>query len=125
MPTYEFRCPDGTIVERIFKMSEAPQTIPNPNGEGEAVRIISGGAALLFKGSGFYITDYGKDGKKDQRSSANESAASVSSAPKADGAKTEGSKSDSGKSDSGKSDSAKPAAPAAPSTPSPSTKSDS
>ncbi len=66
MPTYEFRCPDGTIIERIFKMSEAPQTIPNPNGEGEAVRIISGGAALLFKGSGFYITDYRDAAYKDK-----------------------------------------------------------
>jgi hypothetical protein len=28
-----------------------------------AVRKISGGAGLVFKGSGFYITDYGKDGK--------------------------------------------------------------
>ena len=28
---------------------------------------MSGGAGLVFKGSGFYITDYGKDGKKDQR----------------------------------------------------------
>jgi predicted nucleic acid-binding Zn ribbon protein len=67
MPTYEFRCPDGTIVERVFKMSEVPQTIPSPNGDGVAVRIISGGADLIFKGSGFYITDYGKDGKRDQR----------------------------------------------------------
>lgn len=67
MPTYEFRCPDGSIIERIFKISEVPETIPVPNGEGVATRIISGGAALLFKGSGFYITDYGKDGKKDQR----------------------------------------------------------
>jgi len=67
MPTYEFRCPDGTIIEHIFKISEVPETIPVPNGEGVATRIISGGAALLFKGSGFYITDYGKDGKKDQR----------------------------------------------------------
>lgn len=88
MPTYEFRCPDGTIVEKIFKMSEVPDSIPNPHGEGEAVRIISGGAALLFKGTGFYITDYGKDGKKDQRSSANESAASLSSAPKTDSSKS-------------------------------------
>ena len=67
MPTYEFRCPDGTIIERIYKISEAPSEIPSPNGDGMAVRIISGGAGLLFKGSGFYITDYGKDGKKDQR----------------------------------------------------------
>lgn len=67
MPTYEFRCPDGTIIERIFKISEVPDAIPSPNGDGMATRIISGGAGLLFKGSGFYITDYGKDGKKDQR----------------------------------------------------------
>ena len=70
MPTYEFRCPDGTIIERFFKISEAPETIPVPGGEGVATRIISGGAGLLFKGSGFYITDYGHDGKKDQREAA-------------------------------------------------------
>jgi len=70
VPTYEFRCPDGTIVERVFKMSEVPESIPSPKGDGVAVRIISGGADLIFKGSGFYITDYGKDGKKDQRESA-------------------------------------------------------
>lgn len=70
MPTYEFRCPDGTIIERMFRISEVPQEIPVPNGEGMATRIISGGASLLFKGSGFYITDYGKDGKKDQRAAA-------------------------------------------------------
>lgn len=58
MPTYEFRCPDGTIVERIFKMSDVPAEIPSPNGDGVATRMISGGAGLLFKGTGFYITDY-------------------------------------------------------------------
>ncbi|MBU6366421.1 MAG: FmdB family transcriptional regulator [Gemmatimonadetes bacterium] len=68
MPTYEFRCPDGTIIERVFKISEVPESIPLPSGDGVAVRVISGGAGLIFKGSGFYITDYGKDGKKDQRS---------------------------------------------------------
>jgi predicted nucleic acid-binding Zn ribbon protein len=70
MPTYEFRCPDGTIVERVFKISEVPEAIPSPAGDGMAVRVISGGAGLIFKGSGFYITDYGKDGKKDQRGAA-------------------------------------------------------
>jgi predicted nucleic acid-binding Zn ribbon protein len=86
MPTYEFRCPDGTIIERVFRISEVPSEIPVPDGEGMATRIISGGAALLFKGSGFYITDYGKDGKKDQRpagdskSSDNKSSDSKSSA---------------------------------------------
>jgi predicted nucleic acid-binding Zn ribbon protein len=85
MPTYEFRCPDGTIIERVFKISEVPAEIPAPNGDGMAVRIISGGAALLFKGSGFYITDYGKDGKKDQRAaSGGESGTKSSDSSKAD-----------------------------------------
>jgi predicted nucleic acid-binding Zn ribbon protein len=66
MPTYEFRLPDGTIIERAFKISEVPAEIPNPNGEGVAIRIISGGAALLFKGSGFYLTDYGRNAHRTQ-----------------------------------------------------------
>ena len=66
MPTYEFRLPDGTLIERTFRMSEVPDEIPNPNGEGTAVRIISGGAALVFKGSGFYLTDYGKNAHRTQ-----------------------------------------------------------
>lgn len=83
MPTYEFRCPDGTIIERVFKISEVPAEIPSPNGDGMATRMISGGAALLFKGSGFYITDYGKDGKKDQRAASGEKSDSGSSGEKA------------------------------------------
>ena len=94
MPTYEFRAPDGSIMERIFKISEVPDSVTLDDGR-VATRIISGGAGLLFKGSGFYITDYGKDGKKDQRTSASSSDAKTDS-----------------KSDS-KSD-AKPAAPPAP-----------
>lgn len=78
MPTYEFRCPDGSIIERNFKISDVPSEIPAPDGSGMAVRIISGGAGLIFKGSGFYITDYGKDGKKDQRAASTASDASAS-----------------------------------------------
>ncbi len=66
MPTYEFRLPDGTIIEQVFRMTEVPDEIPNPNGEGTAVRIISGGAALVFKGSGFYLTDYGRNAHRTQ-----------------------------------------------------------
>jgi predicted nucleic acid-binding Zn ribbon protein len=88
MPTYEFRCPDGRIIERIFKISEVPDAIPTPDGNGMATRIISGGAGLLFKGSGFYITDYGKDGKKDQRAST--STAGGSSGASEGGASTGG-----------------------------------
>lgn len=91
MPTYQFRCPDGTIVERVFKISEVPASIPVPNGEGEAVRMISGGAGLIFKGSGFYITDYGKDGKKDQREQSTKSESKGSESKSADSGKADAS----------------------------------
>lgn len=68
MPTYEYRCPNGHDFERfVLKMSEASSTLPCPTCGAEATRRISAGGGLVFKGSGFYITDYGKDGKKDQR----------------------------------------------------------
>src|ERR1051325_10020147 len=61
MPTYEFRCPDGHVAERRFKMSEAASEIPCPVCGKIAVRQLSGGAGLVFKGSGFYLTDYGRN----------------------------------------------------------------
>ena len=85
MPTYEFRAPDGTVHERFFRMSEVPASITLDDGT-VAERMISGGAGLVFKGEGFYITDYGKDGKKDQRAAAAKpaSAEKKADAPKAD-----------------------------------------
>lgn len=79
MPTYEFRLPDGTIIERTFKMSDVPDEIPSPNGDGTAVRIISGGGGLLFKGSGFYLTDYGRNAHRTQGDAPKPSPASESS----------------------------------------------
>src|SRR4051812_22080014 len=67
MPTYEYRCPNGHDFEQFFsKISDSKSVLACPVCGAEAERRISGGAGLLFKGSGFYITDYGKDGKKDQ-----------------------------------------------------------
>jgi putative FmdB family regulatory protein len=62
MPTYEYECPDGHVFEKFQKMTDKPRTKCPVCGR-TAVRKISGGAGLVFKGSGFYITDYGKDGK--------------------------------------------------------------
>jgi len=58
MPTYEYRCEDcGHEFEAFQTMSEPPvERCPVCNGK--VKRIISGGAGFLFKGSGFYITDY-------------------------------------------------------------------
>jgi putative FmdB family regulatory protein len=62
MPTYEYQCPEGHDFELFQKMSEKPRAKCPVCGK-VATRKISGGAGLVFKGSGFYITDYGKDGK--------------------------------------------------------------
>ncbi len=65
MPTYEFRCPKGHEFEKFYRsMSAAPLQAPCPTCGKMAERLISPGAGLAFKGTGFYITDYGKDGKK-------------------------------------------------------------
>lgn len=84
MPTYEFVCPNGHHFDKFYrKISDAVDGIPCPECGAVAERQISGGAGLLFKGSGFYITDYGKDGKKglsQPSSSSNESGAAKSSA---------------------------------------------
>jgi putative FmdB family regulatory protein len=67
MPTYEFTCPNGHDFEKFFRtISSGQSELPCPICGAMAVRKISAGAGLMFKGSGFYITDYGKDGKKDQ-----------------------------------------------------------
>jgi putative FmdB family regulatory protein len=62
MPTYEYQCPDGHVFEKFQKMTEKPRAKCPVCGQ-TAIRKISGGAGLVFKGTGFYITDYGKDGK--------------------------------------------------------------
>ncbi|HEX2079780.1 MAG TPA: FmdB family zinc ribbon protein [Longimicrobium sp.] len=64
MPTYEYRCPEcGNEFEKFGKMSDPPVTECTRCGA-EAQRKISAGAGLVFKGSGFYITDYRGEGYK-------------------------------------------------------------
>ncbi|MBW3571330.1 MAG: zinc ribbon domain-containing protein [Gemmatimonadetes bacterium] len=100
MPTYEYRCPEcGNEFEKFGKMSDPPVT-ECPNCQAEAQRKISGGAGLLFKGSGFYITDYRGEGYKKaaesdkggSSSGAGESKGDSAAAPKSD-AKPSGSSS--------------------------------
>ena len=82
MPTYEYRCPEGHDFEKLQKMSDKPQAKCPVCGKA-ATRKISGGAGLVFKGTGFYITDYGKDGKG-PRKPESESAPAAESKPAAD-----------------------------------------
>ena len=58
MPTYDYQCVDcGYEFEYFQGMSDEPLRIC-PKCNGNVRRKISGGAGLIFKGSGYYITDY-------------------------------------------------------------------
>lgn len=128
MPTYEYRCPDGHDFEKfVRKISLASSELPCPVCGKIADRRISAGGGLVFKGSGFYITDYGKDGKKDLRANAaaasptdkgspsakGEGSSSGDSASKGEGGSSSGSsaKGETSKSDASKSESSKGDAP--------------
>lgn len=63
MPTYEYRCGAcGHAFERFQRMSDDPVSTCPECGEEEAERLISPGGGLVFRGSGFYATDYRDSG---------------------------------------------------------------
>jgi putative FmdB family regulatory protein len=67
MPTYEYRCPNGHQFDLFQKMSEEPGAQCPECGQ-DSERILSGGAGFLFKGDGFYITDYRSESYKKEAS---------------------------------------------------------
>jgi putative FmdB family regulatory protein len=74
MPTYEYRCPEGHDFERFYrKISDAAPQVACPECGKIAERIMSVGGGLLFKGSGFYLTDYGKNAHRKTDGAANAS----------------------------------------------------
>ena len=77
MPTYEFRCPDGHVFDRFYrKISDSVSELPCPECGKIATRQLSGGAGLVFKGSGFYLTDYGKNAHRGGSGSSHASSSS-------------------------------------------------
>lgn len=64
MPTYEYRCERcGNKFSRFQRIVDEPiRDCPKCSKRNSVVRLISGGAGLIFKGGGFYITDYKRKG---------------------------------------------------------------
>ncbi|GAB4386522.1 MAG: zinc ribbon domain-containing protein [Phycisphaerales bacterium] len=59
MPTYDYRCGNCEHTFELFqKMSDAPKRKCPKCGRNALNRLIGTGGAVLFKGSGFYQTDY-------------------------------------------------------------------
>ncbi len=65
MPTYEYECTScGYKFEAFQKINDSPLT-KCPKCKKRVKKLISTGAGIIFKGSGFYATDYKKKSKSD------------------------------------------------------------
>lgn len=77
MPTYDYVCQDCShAFEHFQSMSSDPLTTC-PQCQGRLKRLIGAGGALIFKGSGFYCTDYKKPSPDGKVERAKEAAKSV------------------------------------------------
>jgi len=76
MPTYVYRREDGTTFEIQQRITEAPLEVDPETGQ-KVTRVISG-AGLIFKGDGFYLTDYArKSNGNESKSSSTDSSSST------------------------------------------------
>mgnify|MGYP001192038431 CR=1 FL=1 len=98
MPTYEYKCQEcGEAFEFLQSFSDSPKRKCPACGRHRLKKLISGGAGLIFKGSGFYITDYRKP---DYEKAAKADKESSKPHKKEDSAKDSGKKDKGSKSDS-------------------------
>ncbi len=65
MPTYEYKCLMCDAQFERFQGITEPAIEACPECSGRVKRLIGAGAGLIFKGSGFYITDYRSEGYKE------------------------------------------------------------
>ena len=65
MPTYDYKCLACDTQFEKFQGITAPPIEECPECGGKVKRLIGAGAGLIFKGSGFYITDYRSEGYKE------------------------------------------------------------
>jgi putative FmdB family regulatory protein len=84
MPTYEYKCKScGYFFDVFQNMSDDPLTSCPQCGK-EVRRVINGGSGIIFKGSGFYVTDK-KGGSNSRASSAQPAGKEAPDKPKTDG----------------------------------------
>jgi putative FmdB family regulatory protein len=93
MPTYVYRRDDGSTFEIQQRITEDALTTCPETGQ-KVVRVISSNTGLIFKGSGFYLTDYARNGgskssSKEASSSSGDSPATETSKPDSTPAKKE------------------------------------
>ena len=87
MPTYEYECSEcGYRFEELQSFSEEPLS-ECPKCGARVQRLISQGAGLIFKGSGFYITDYVKKNNSGAPASENKKSSTEKSEAKTESKK--------------------------------------
>jgi putative FmdB family regulatory protein len=97
MPIYEYKCPNGHLLEVFHGMSEPGPAKCDVCGAAPLERVLHP-VAVHYKGSGFYSTDYGRGGRKASKDSgSSDSSGGGDSSSSSSG-------SDSGSSDSSSSD---------------------
>jgi len=88
MPTYEYRCKScGYEFEEFQTMSADPLIMCPKCAKPALKRLMSSGAGLIFKGSGFYLTDYKKSNTSSNSSTNSESKSDSKSESKPDSQK--------------------------------------
>lgn len=93
MPTYDYKCRDCGNIFEVFQSMTAPKLRKCPRCGGKLKRLLGAGAGIIFKGSGFYATDYPSEsyrqGQKKEKESLEPKAAKDSTASKPTGQKAE------------------------------------
>lgn len=92
MPTYDYRCNScGHVFEEFQSIKAEPLKECPKCHQPQLVRLMAGGAGMIFKGSGFYLTDYAKGNaakSSGSGSSKTDSTSSTSSSASTDTTKT-------------------------------------
>lgn len=113
MPTYEYKCDAcGVVFEKFQSITAAPIKKCEKCGKSQVRRLIGTGAGLIFKGSGFYITDYRSESYRSAAKSDSGGSAAATSNGSGNGAAIE-SGSSAGSTNASTSDSSKVKKPAA------------
>jgi putative FmdB family regulatory protein len=91
MPTYEYECQKCHHRFELFQSIKDGPKRTCPKCRGRVKRLLGTGAGLIFKGSGFYVTDYRKPSYNESAKKESGAGATTTSSAKPDAAKKSGS----------------------------------